>query len=393
MARFNVRISNVNANVYNIASVAREINSCTREIERICNSLSISYSTGWYIRNQLRQVNVNLNDKSKKISNMGQRLSYAMELYKKSETKIANEISGFSIATIGGKAVGGYVPGYVPDGTKEKNSIWTWKDTLKIIGKAGVIGNISGFVGNLIYGIADGEYDTFDKALLNGTKTAKNLCSSLKSICSLVASQDWDELVGLNAYKSKGITGVGSFFKKLADENWKKIGDVATDSKNITASKAKNFFTNAGTVLTVVTEGIENFQENDNKGRAVAETIGESAVNIVLDFGVTTLAGAGLTAAATALGVTAGAPAIAVGAVSVAAVWGINSLTKYLTKKYGAEEKGFDELVSDTILDGGKAMIDKAGSYAKEQFSHAKENLKNITNVLRNPHPAWSGAW
>ena len=200
-----------------------------------------------------------------------------------------------------------------------------------------------GSIVKTIYGAASRDYSTNESALLNGTKLIKDFCSTVKSICSYVGSGNLQELVGLKAWEAEG------FIKA----NWKSISDISEKSINPTASKLSNFFKFA-------VEGIENLQENDSIGRGIGEMFGETAVNLALDYGVSTIIGTALTGV---LGV-AGAPAVAVGAATVVAVWGLNEISKQVTMKYMGEEKKLDELISDSILDFPKNLMNVVSSWS-----------------------------
>ena len=106
----------------------------------------------------------------------------------------------------------------------------------------------------------------------------------------------------------------------------------------------------AGALLTIGTSAYDNIvvnKEGNSMGRAVLETVGESAITIGLGIGVGAVVGL------------VGAPALVTGAITVGVLWGLDRASEAL---FG---KNLAEAASDAILDTGKAVIEAGGKAIK----------------------------
>lgn len=130
-----------------------------------------------------------------------------------------------------------------------------------------------------------------------------------------------------------------------------------------------------GGVLSFAGSAVDNYEEYKSGeisgGRAVAETVTETAVDIGSDMLIT----AGVTAGAAALGVTA-APAVVVGGVAVAAKWGLDCLCESLW------DKSFTETVSDGLLDMGEAVVSGAGELVSDVASGAGKVCEAVADSV-----------
>ena len=119
--------------------------------------------------------------------------------------------------------------------------------------------------------------------------------------------------------------------------------------------------------MTVIKEGYENIivnEENNTIGRAIMETVGESAVAIREGIVIGAIVGL------------AGAPAIVTGAATVFVVWGLDKLSEHFTGK------NVGELVSDAAIDAGEWVVDKVG-----------EGISAIGDGINAAGKAISGWW
>ena len=252
----------------------------------------------------------------------------------------------------------------------DKVNWWSWKDTWNIPKQFGIVGKTIGTIGGLI----------------TGGFNPKNILSTAKDAASVVektakafsgSSFDWKKLFGFEAAITSDTPK--NFFKAFGEEAGKYNFGNATKVGEKIAVGAKW----AGGILTVVTTGWDNFTDKSNStGRAVAETIGESAVKI----GGGMVISAGVTAGAAALGFV-GAPAVAVGLVTVGVTWGINRVSETLTGK------GAAELISDTVIDTGIGIakgVKKGVTYAGKAITNAG---KAIGNAASDAGKAISGWW
>ncbi|MBO5303953.1 MAG: hypothetical protein J6A92_07885 [Lachnospiraceae bacterium] len=251
----------------------------------------------------------------------------------------------------------------------------------KSIGKFGVVGTTIAAFGEMVTGGVD------YKTLLGGTSKAigvigdlaKNAYSDKPDFKKVLFGDTTrgGAVKSLNEWAEKNnisITGKGSTFsasikKQLSEYSFKACKNVG--------DKIKVGAKWAGVALSGVTNAISNYKEHNGfTTRAAAETVTETAIDI--GIGMAATAGATVLLGATA-------PAVAVGAVAVGAVWAVDTATKYLTGKFMGEEKGFTELVSDTVLDFGEKVV-----------TEKVKKVKKIGSAIVNAGTSvakWCTAW
>lgn len=224
---------------------------------------------------------------------------------------------------------------------------WTWKDTWKLTGSAGIIGSIASTVGGAITG---------GKSVSNGLSTIKSVAKVVENIAKAVpktskSTFDWKTLFGFNPAITKDTPKTfGKAFGESIDKL--KFGNAKTVSDKV-AVGAKW----AGYGFTAITTIYDNFtddEENNSTGRKIAESVGETVVKV----GEGLLLGAGVTAAFAAAGVAA--PAVVVGAVTVGVTWAVDKVCEAVTGKDVAE------FVSDTVLDFTGKVGNVVGNTAKK---------------------------
>lgn len=226
-----------------------------------------------------------------------------------------------------------------------------WSDAAKVAGEFGVIGTGVAAIIELV-----SSWNTGAKPAKMVLSLLKSLVKGTEKIAKGVSNNgiDWFGLAKVNPDK------VPKTFGEAWSDSWGKykVGDKAT-----TAGKISAVAKWAGSILTVLSTGYENFTdttENNSFERKVAETIGESAVKIV---------GGALIGSAVAL---LGGPAIVTGLITVGVTWGINSLSEAWTGKNAAE------FISDACLDFGESIgsaIGDAVNTAKKKISGWWESL------------------
>lgn len=314
------------------------------------------------IGNRLSSISSQLSNIENRIYNIKNTVERSANSYRSTDAKVVawknavvGRISGLGYAGIGAAAFA------VAEKTKQSNkkakvnekttgdfSLWSWKDTWKLVGSGGIIGSIISAVGGAITG---------GVSVSNGLNTTKGVAKIIENIAKAVpktsnASFDWKTLFGFNSAITKDTPK--SFSKAFGESVDKlKFGNAKTVSDKV-AVGAKW----AGYGLTAITTVYDNFtdtSENNSTGRKIAESIGETAVKI----GEGLLIGAGVTAAFAAAGAV-GAPAVVVGAVTVGVTWAIDKVCEAITGKDVAE------FVSDTVLDTGKKAVHAVGNAAKK---------------------------
>lgn len=336
----------------------------------------------------LETVNNNMTDTDDRLRNDAKKLTCKMSRITKvmsicqNGSKRSKKIWGlnaedysFITSLFGGKIDG---PSLSTKALTESIEKWSW-DSLKS----------AGYVGTAL-GLGEGFIN-----MVNGTGTMSSSVKTLSSAWKAIKNFDVDasnmgkvkRILHPDTYKAawgKKIFGVGNYF----------------GNKTGAASKASNWstrfynnFQKAGTKelskiswTSVALSGILNFFDNKeeyesgeiSQGRAVAETITETAVDVVTDVVLTAGAAAAVGACAVALGATVAAPAVAVAAVTVGAKMTLDGIALWATDG----KKNFTEATSDAILDVGTAI-------GKEIVSGTKNIGSTISKAIYLITPRW----
>ncbi len=230
---------------------------------------------------------------------------------------------------------------------KEKKSLWDWGNTWDVIGSFGPIGaGVS----------AAGQLFTEDNPYKAGISFGKGLIDIVGDVAGTVSSKtsfDWKVLTGLNSIADETAKDV------VADA----IDDFKFSKATGTAGKVSVAAKWAGTALTVAGSAVDNIEEYKNGeisvGRAIAETVGESAVKVATGVACKAAATAIVTGVAATVGAPAIATAAAVGVVAVGISWAADKVCEAFTGKNVAEA------VSDVAIDTVKKVGKAVGSAAK----------------------------
>lgn len=276
-------------------------------------------------------------------------------------------------------------------GMKESEEEFDWKIDdvlLDVIGEAGVVGTGIGGIGKTVKdiykGYKNGNNSDIYKGLLGGGKEFISIVGDLAEN-GFKTDVDWKEMLIGNWKKGSALSEIAEKTAKYADDST--IKALFKDQMDeFCPSTAKNIGENmkvgvkwAGVVISGVTNGIDNYGDYEagkmSGVRAVAETISETAVDIAIGAGATVAVGAGIAA----LGISA--PAVAVGAIAAGAVWALDTGVRWATSKYGSEEKGLTEAVSDFVLDTGEAILDTGKELVDEGINTLKGIGKGFSNV------------
>lgn len=265
-----------------------------------------------------------------------------------------------------------------------------------IIGSAGTggksVGGIISTTSDIYSGYKEGKMsDTWKGILGIGDTFVSNVGDLAEN--GFKADADWKETLIGNWKKGSAVTEIAEKTAKYADDSTisalfksEMDGFIPSSAKNV----GENIKVGAqwfGAAVSLATNGIDNYSDYDegkmSAGRAVAETISETVVDIAIGTGATVAVGA----AAVALGVSA--PAVAVGAVAAGAVWVADTGVRWATSTFGKEEKGLTEAVSDVILDVGEAVIDSG----KEIINDGIDTVKGIGKAFSNVGQAIDVKW
>lgn len=258
-------------------------------------------------------------------------------------------------------------------GTSWMSSDWA-KTAAGVVGKAGLVGGIGKAVYDVVKG--KGSVASWASAAKDIYKPAVKLGRKIYE-AKKGTSVDWkDVFVGL-AKKPTGLQDLAKSGLSVADRakhgfdygiknslrKFNKPGDCATEVGGLVVAAAANFFGN-------LDEYKGNFK--DNKGRIIAETVTETAV----DWGKGLLIGAAVSAGFAAAGIAA--PALAVGAATVV----VSGLIDVGWKAITGSKDGLTECISDAIIDGGTKAVKAATKAVKTGWSNVKNGWKCITKGI-----------
>lgn len=325
--------------VSNEQAVIKKLNNLASEIESIQRSLSFNVKSRARISNQLTTLTKATQSNAQHVLSLKNTLSNAASTYSATEKRISGNLTSAKAKVKSNTSVKG--------DTAEKNKstpLWSWSDTWKLIGSAGIIGSVISTVGGIITN-ADTWREHPLKAILS---TGKSISKVVEKVADASGSSfDWGKLIGLNR-KVVDKSSV-SFISSLKDE----IGKYSFGNAKSTAEKVKVSAKWAGVALTAATTVYDNFTdktENNSLGRKIAESIGETTVTV----GESLLVGVAVGAAC------AGAPAVVIGGVTVIATWAIDKGFEALTGNNAAE------CLSDFFLDNGGKFFKGIGDKAKQ---------------------------
>ena len=329
---------------------ARTLAGCYSELYSIRDTLRTISSLSGVIR-PIETVAYRIETQERTVKNMRSVLGSCVQLYENADSRCIGSASAVKPAK---SRTGGTASGPSKSKGKKKSSgLWTWKDTWKAAKEAGIIGSGIAVAGALITGGVNPK--TVTDALKYTSKFVGNVAGAASE-----PSFDWTRLFGFN---SGSRMSLGAALGKQIDKY--KFGNAAKVSDKI-AVGAKW----AGSALTIVSVAIDNFDKKSGNsfGRAIAETIGESAVKI----------GAGIVIGAAAS--TIGAPAVVTGLITVGVVWAADKAFEAVTGKKAAEA------ISDFVIDGVIAQ-------GKRQIDTVKRTAKSIGNAASKIGKKLSGWW
>lgn len=341
--------------VLNRNRIKTRLNKLRTRITRQSELLHSYYQVLETVNNNMTDTDNRLRNDAKKITCQMSKITKVMSVCRNG-SKRSKKIWGLNaenysfITSLFGNGIGGasLSTKALTDGFKK----WSW-DSVK---SAGYFGGVLG-IGE---GIAN---------MVNGKSTPLSSAKTLRSAWKTIKNFDVDagkmgkvkRILHSDTYKvawENKIFGIGNYFGKTT-------GAASQASK--WSTRFYNNFQKAGTKelakvgwVSVALSGVVNFFDNKeeyergeiSKSRAVAETISETAVDVVTDVVLTAGAAAAVGATTVALGATVAAPAVAVAAVTVGAKMALDGIALWAT---GGEKK-FTEAASDAILDVGLSV-------------------------------------
>ena len=281
-----------------------------------------------------------------------------------------------------------------------------WWDVLK---GAGYLGGVFSLAQGLVKYTIDGNTGasmtglvktgiSFAKTITKIADGAKKVGKAARMVGAEKAKAMWlKRLLGLND-KMKGAASkakVSGWFGRFGT-NFKKAFKSELDGFNFAKGKVSAALSWAGVAVSGITNWFSNQEEKDrdgiSQGRAVAETISET----VIDVGKGILIGAAVTAGIAAT--VGSAPVLAVAAVSAGITIGLDVASNAI---FGV---GATEVISDAVLgvgtaviDVGKQVVNTIADAGREAGEAIKDGFNNLVNCFSNPFgkakAAWGGSW
>ncbi len=300
--------------------------------------MSGSSTAVYALRNKLSRCSKKIGNEITNINSIVNSGNTICSKAKAAETAAKLEMSGMlDIIKITWPFVGATAAGGQKNNNLGKSFLWT-------LYKSTTIGTITApFLSNVV------GLDTEPKNIFKNV--TKSGAAAFKTVAGFV-DKGWKEgakdFLGLTKYCAKGIEPGKTFSGYLKDSLAKEINAYKPQNSGI-IKNAGTIAKWAGVIAEVGSEGIENYDEyKEGKisgGRAVAETVIESGVDIGMGIAASAVTGAALAAAGIA------APAVAVAAISGVAVWGANKLVEHFTGK------DIGEHISDFYCDHAEKAV------------------------------------
>ena len=316
MEEFTIKSGRVRGCQHAMAGYARTMRSQADDLDRIRCALRGKISASERLGERLWSISAIMEEQAIHFETMGEKADVIAGLYEQAERNILGE---------------------------KEESPWNIADLFSdIVGGAGVAGSGFSFGSSLATWFNQDNWDDPIQMLLD---TAGSMIDLESGILGMDDPSSFEEWFGMTKYWDWDGLGDISQLNK-GDLFWSSLRHEAKDSVSfVTDSGWAKALGIAGSILTVGTTAYDNYKEwksgEISVGRAVAETLGEVAV----DWGIGILA----TAAAAAL-LPVGAPAVAVGAAAAGVTWLADCICESFTGK------GLTETISDAALDAGTAI-------------------------------------
>lgn len=353
------------------------------------------------IRNRLSMVQNQLSNIDGQIGKIRSTVQSGAELYRSTDDRVESWRGNIRNA-VGARASSGSVSNWASyfsnSGEISEPKERTIFSTLnKMLGKAGYLGNVVSFFTKPIAKWA--ETGTFSveftgaesvaKFLKDGNSAIKGLSEWAKSnkqldkLARMLPEQAQktriNRLFGFNDTFKGGASKAGKWSTRFYNNFHKQNGPL--DSYK--SGGAKSAFAWTGLVFSAAGNTISNIEEAKTgeitAGRAVAETIVETAVDVGKNWVIGTAVAAGIAATI------GSAPVLAVGLGTMAVSAGLDFACKKITGAITGTEKGLTETVSDLALDvgtavvkGGAKLISSVDDFVKSKFNVFGKGMRTL---------------
>jgi hypothetical protein len=348
------KISNYSASN---SEMSKNVSGIQRELDRLKNSLDWDVKSCSGINNTLNLICRDIEMYSKLLSDMSKYLTSACTEYKKCEDELS------------GKQVRKSNTNQVPSGAKKDPYRVEWANRFLDAFKEGFFAYNSIILRPFANWIDKGKFIWSDqKGWLKNLdigdqfgKSALVLANWFKDYKEVATKDFLKYFIGFN----DKFDGKASYFD--LDKNTKILVDDLAEYYGSALGKFDVALNLGDSIVKNVTE----YQKGDiSATRACAETVLETGYNVLVnDIIIGTAVAAGMGAAV------GSAPVLAVAAITVGIVVGLD----YVSNKYTG--KDMSELVSDGIIDGAEYVTQEAGKTLKESFDAAVNCFSNPTKI------------
>lgn len=362
--------------------ITQQLGDISSRIGKINQRLTWEISSSSQIHNTLVQYSRLVEQFRNQADALQSNLILIVEQYEKAENGSTNCVvpTGTTIARAAGLSASKLFQGINVASSASSPSQWDWKKFgANTLGSFGVIGGAT----SLLLGKYDNAVDWL-KGGKNLSKNAYDLARTWENYHKIsrtgcdYRSNMLQRFFGLG--KNSGAKAVlrsgrastaSTFGTRLYNNLHNQKGFFEQYNLKKGASAA---FKWAGAGLTLASNAVSNFdpKSGNSTGRAIAETITETAVDLVKDWGV------GLAVSAGVLAVAPAAPAVAIVAATAVATNAIDYGVKKLTGKSSTE------LISDCILDTGEKVGKFAINAGKSVVSWGKNLFNSVKSFNQN---------
>lgn len=387
MACFQANVIRMNEVAAQINQAAQRLNNIADNIQGLTGGGGISAASYWVIRNRIRSMAQSIENEEERAKVMASALTETAKLYTNCETALSEgELNWISNEGENSGGQAGDVENVVSEESHWYDALPSSfaKTVLDIIGTAGDGGKIAALPIAILKMLVDGDGFTAKDtgAIIKGA--GNSIIGFLNANSKGILNKEGlKELFGLNECKTIVTDSSAGWWGNVSDSFKKTLKDklmpVADDIDN-GGTKIKGS-TVAGWALTLIANGFSNYDEYQtggiSGGRAVAETVSESVIDVLKMAGLTAAVAAG----AAAIGLSA--PAVVVGGVAVA----VSAVADYVSKQFTG--KAVTELVSDGILD----LAENVGNWAGETAQSVKKKVTGAISSIGDAVSGWASKW
>ena len=381
MSGFRIEPEKVSALAEELNGYSGDLSKISQEVGKVRRADGISTSSYSAVQWRIKSLTEKLENEKDKMGNLYTSLQTIHKSYIDCEAAVTGNAQGKKPEEI--------PPAGQGDGSEPEKKPWyadipkeSLKTVLDIIGEAGNTGTELSLLTAIAKVLIDHDGLT-PEDVGNVLKGMGNSIIGLIQDDNSIDPEDLKKALGLGAFETIKTDASASWFQNMGitwKETFKDQLSVTKDAAG-TGAKVANGVKIAGWTLSLLANGFSNYEEYSkgeiSGGRAVAETVVETGVDIVKGAAIT----AGVAAGIAALGISAPAVVVAGTAVAVSAIL-----------DYGSKQifgKGVTELVSDAIVDGGEMLVNGVKQAASSIGNAVKDTFTGAVKSIGNIMPKW----